>query len=337
MKKAMKVRHRKKWWKITTVIVIIFLIILLLASNIMINLALIPSWMEKTQAFETITEESLDALIQTDDIQQNHAASIEETNQWLQTVETRSLVRESKDGYRLVAQVFLQPEEKKSHKWVLLLHGYTGWKEEMYPFACQYAKQGYQILVPDMRCQGESEGDFIGMGWTDRIDNKIWLSYIIEQDPDAEIVLHGQSMGAACALLMAGEDDLPDQVKAVISDCAYSDAYQMFQKQLKEWFHLPAFPLLDTANLMLQLRGGYDLKKVRPIEAVEKSKIPILFIHGKSDEMVPYQMSVNMYESATCEKEILLIEGAGHAQAPDKDPETYYTTIFGFLSSYIGD
>lgn len=79
----------------------------------------------------------------------------------------------------------------------------------------------------------------------------LWINYILDQDPEAEIVIHGQSMGAACALMMTGREDLPENVKAVVSDCAYTDAYTMFQEKITQWFHLPAFPILDTANLML--------------------------------------------------------------------------------------
>ena len=120
-----------------------------------------------------------------------------------------------------------------------------------------------------MSCQGESDGDFIGMGWTDRLDNRIWLDYILEQDPQAQIVLQGQSMGASCALLMA-EEELPENVIAVVSDCAFSDAYEMFQKQMKDWFSLPAFSLLPLSNQMLQLRGGYDLHNASPIKNTGK-------------------------------------------------------------------
>ena len=85
----------------------------------------------------------------------------------------------------------------------------------MYPFATWYNEKGWHVIAPDMRCQGESQGDFIGMGWTDRKDNLLWLDYILEQDPEAQIVIHGQSMGAACALMMTGDGELPDSVKAV--------------------------------------------------------------------------------------------------------------------------
>lgn len=302
----------------------------------LVSLAFVPSFMEKTELFNTVTEVSMDALVQTDDVKDNHASLLTQTKEWLKEApaEKRSVTTE--DGYRLIGVVF-SPEtdsgSEPSHKWVLLLHGYTGWKEELYPIAFQYVQQDYHALVPDMRCSGESEGDFIGMGWTDRLDNQLWLAEILAEDPDAEIVLHGQSMGAACALMMSGET-LPEQVCAIVSDCAYTDAYSMFAKQMKDWFGLPSFPLLDSMNLMLQLRGGYDLKKASALNAVQKTSLPVLFIHGKEDDMVPVAMAQELYEAASGEKELLIIPGAGHAQAMDKNPELYFDTVFRFLESH---
>lgn len=324
--------YRKK--KIRNILLFILFLLFIaywIACYFAVSLALVPSFMEKTDAFEEVTETATEALVQTSDIQNNHAAAIQKTNEWLQTASYEKLTATTTDGYQLIATSFAPQEE--SHLWVLLLHGYTGWKEEMYPIACEYVARGYHALVPDMRCSGESEGDFIGMGWTDRLDNMLWLDQIIAKDPDAKIVIHGQSMGAACALMMSGEK-LPSQVCAIVSDCAYTDAYQMFAKQMKDWFGLPSFPLLDSMNLVLQLRGGYNLKHASALKAIKKTSLPVLIIHGDQDDMVPVDMAYQLYDAAGGEKELLIIPGAGHAQAMDKDPQTYYETTFQFLKEH---
>lgn len=301
--------------------------------NFLVSAALVPSFMEKLESFERITEESYAAQVQTSDIKVNRQLALNAADEWIKMCVRdggcQKISTETEDGFTLVAQEFFS--EKESHKWVLLLHGYTGWKEEMYPFAYWYYGEGYHIIAPDLRCQGESEGDFIGMGWTDHYDSMLWIDYILSQDPDAVIVLHGQSMGAATALMMTGEEDLPVNVCAVVSDCAYTDAYSMFGEKVKEWFSLPAFPLVDSACLALKLRGGYDLRDASALEAVRKSSTPTLFIHGDADAMISVQMSKDLYEAAACKKELLIVEGAGHAQAQDKDPDTYYGTIKRFL------
>ncbi len=343
--------NRKKVMIRSCLVVSVFFVSYFILVNTLVSAALVPSFMEKLEAFERITEESYAAQVQTSDIKNNRTAFQIETREWLETAEIQKLSRKTKDGYTLIAAEFpagsqekqkeevltgkktVNPEE--SHNWVLLLHGYTGWKEEMYPFAYWYHQKGYHVLVPDLRCQGESEGDFIGMGWTDHFDCMIWIDYILSKDPEARIVLHGQSMGAATALMIAGEEELPSQIKAVISDCAYTDAYSMFGEKIKEWFGLPAVPFVDSACLVLKLRGGYDLKDASAIEAVQRSQIPTLFIHGDDDRMISVQMTKDLYEAAVCPKELLIVEGAGHAQSQDKDPDTYYGSIQSFLAQQV--
>lgn len=327
-------KNRKK--KITIsicVIIALFIILYFALVNFLVSAALVPSFMRKLESFQRITDESYAAQVQTSDIKVNRQRALNATKEWLETTECQKISATTDDGYKLIAEEFFTEEE--SHKWLLLLHGYTGWKEEMYPFAYWYNTQGYHVIAPDLRCQGESEGDFIGMGWTDHYDCNLWIDYILSQDPEAEIVLHGQSMGAATALMMTGEEDLSENVVAVVSDCAYTDAYSMFGEKVKEWFYLPAFPIVDTACLVLKVRGGYNLKDASAIDAVKKSKVPTLFIHGEDDALISVQMTKDLYEAASCRKKLFIVEGAGHAQSQDKDPDAYYNAVKAFLDENV--
>jgi len=327
------VRRRVRWRLILGLLLALLAAAYILLVNFLVSAALVPSFMERLEAFQTVTEQSYAQQVKTSDIQENRSAALAETRQWLETADREKLTITSLDGYRLVAESF--PADRDSHAWVILLHGYTGWKEEMYPFGLWYHRQGFHVLAPDLRCQGESQGDFIGMGWTDRSDVRLWIQQILERDPLAQIVLHGQSMGGACALMLSGMEDLPENVRAVVSDCAYTDAYSMFCQDIGDWFGLPAFPLVDSANLCLQLRGGYDLKRASALEAVGLRDMPRLIIHGDRDRMIPVEMAYRLYDAAAGEKELLIISGAGHAQSQDKDPSGYYGGLEAFLRKYI--
>lgn len=298
----------------------------------LVSACLVPSFMDKLNAFEDITRKCYSEQVQTADIRENRTQLLSETEEWLEKTERGKVQVRTADGYLLTAAEF---PAQAGDKWVLLLHGYTGWKEEMYQFACWYHKQGYSVLVPDLRCQGESEGDFIGMGWTDHFDCELWIAHILERSPEARIVLHGQSMGAATALIMAGSPEVSDHIKAVVSDSAYTSGYEMFGDKITEWFHLPAAPFVDSSCVMLRLRGGYNLKDASPLRAVSSSGIPTLFIHGDEDRMIDVNMSYELFEAAACEKELFIVEGAGHAQAQDKAPDVYYGRISAFLGRYL--
>lgn len=299
----------------------------------LVSACLVPSFMDRLNAFEDITRKCYSEQVQTSDIKENQSKLLADTAKWLETANRGRISARTPDGYTLIAAQF--PAKQESDKWVLLLHGYTGWKEEMYQFAYWYYEQGFHVLVPDLRCQGESEGDFIGMGWTDHYDCELWVSYILEQTPEAKIVLHGQSMGAATALLMAGSPEASEHIAAVVADSAYTEAYEMFGDKITEWFHLPAAPFVDSACVMLRLRGGYNLRDASPLRAVAGSSVPTLFIHGDQDRMIDVGMSYELFEAAAGEKELFIVEGAGHAQAQDKDPTEYYGRIDTFLKRHL--
>ena len=325
--------------KILAAILLVLFILYWAAVNILVSAVLVPSFMEKLDAFQRISEQSYAEQVQETEMKQNLTAMTVVGKVWGRQQGIEQVEIMSEDGYRLKG-VLMQAsgdaaeagqQSAGPHRWVVLLHGYTGSKEMMYGYAYWYWTHGYSVLAPDFRCQGESEGDYIGLGATDSKDLEGWIDLILEREPEAEIVLHGLSMGASTALMYCGQENVPDNIKAVISDCAFTDAYSMFKEKIGSWFHLPAFPVVDSAELMIRLRAGYDLKETSPLKAVSASSVPTLFIHGEEDRMIPVSMCRELYDAAACEKEIMIVEGAGHAQAADKDPARYFEEVEKFL------
>ena len=224
--------------------------------------------------------------------------------------------------------------QNDSNKWVITVHGYTSEGINMSSYAKNYYDIGYNVLIPDLRSHGSSEGDYIGMGWDDRLDIIDWINTILEYNPNAEIVLHGVSMGAATVSMVSGED-LPSNVKAIVADCGYTSVWDEFAYQLDDLFSLPEFPILNVSSLVAKVRAGYFLGEASTLKQVAKSKTPILFIHGDEDDFVPYYMMEELYNATSSEKEMLTIKNAGHAKASEVDPETYWTTVSNFTSKYI--
>ena len=148
-------KKKKRLKRILPVVLAVLFLLYIGLANILVSAALVPSFMERLEAFSRITEDSVNALVHTSDIQQQYQKSWEETREWAKNAHGQKLTKETEEGYKLVAQEVYTEEE--SHKWVLLLHGYTGWKEAMYPFAMWYNQRGHHVLAPDMWCQGESE------------------------------------------------------------------------------------------------------------------------------------------------------------------------------------
>ena len=221
-----------------------------------------------------------------------------------------------------------------SNVWTIIIHGYMSQGDEMIEYTKQFNKKGYNVLLLDLRGHGTSEGDYVGMGWHDRLDIIDWINYIVNKNSENKIILYGISMGAATTMMTTGEN-LPSNVKLAISDCGYTSTWDEFGYKLKELFNLPTFPVLNAASTVCNIRAGYNFKQASSVEQVKKSNTPTLFIHGSEDTFVPFEMLEVVYNAASCEKEKLVVEGAGHGMSSTVNPDLYWNTIDNFIAKYI--
>lgn len=244
--------------------------------------------------------------------------------------ETVSLV--SRDDLKLKARMIRHPE--KTSKVAVLAHGYMGQAAQMGEYAHYFYELGYDVLVPDNRAHGKSDGKYVGFGWLDRLDYVDWINQINElYEEEANIVLFGISMGAATVMMTSGEP-LPPQVQAVIADCGYDTVENELRYQLKQMFNLPAFPLVPLTSLYTQYKVGYGFKEASAIKQLEKNKLPLLIIHGDQDDFVPTSMTEKLYQATKGPKELVIIKGAKHAESWDVDNEQYKQVVRQFLERH---
>lgn len=262
-------------------------------------------------------------------IKKNQEEENQLASQWSNSIKNEKVEVTAKDGITLRGTEYIKDD--KINNWVIVLHGYHSNPESVISVGMHFSEKGYNVLILYMRATGESEGEYIGMGWLDKDDLKCWIDLIVKQNSNANIVLHGSSMGAA-TVLMASGDELPNNVKAIIEDSGYTSVWDIFASEAKARFNLPEFPVLNMFEIVANYRAKYDIKEASALEQVKKATVPILFIHGDSDDFVPEYMCEKLYESANCKKDKLIIHGAGHTESRYKEPDIYYNKIFDFLS-----
>ena len=256
------------------------------------------------------------------------------TSTWLDNVEIEPVEIQSQDDLTLKGNIYYADES--SHDWALLLHGYRDSSASMRNFAAVYNQElNINCLLPDMRACGDSEGTYLGMGYLDSRDALGWIDLIVELDPEANIFISGVSMGGATTMMISGLE-LPDNVKCFIEDCGYTSVWDIFAHELDYLFHLPTFPVLDTASLICSLKASYSFKEASSLERLAVSTKPMMFIHGEDDSFVPFEMLDKVYEAKKVGEKIkLVIEDAGHAEAYLREPETYFSNTFNFLNTYL--
>lgn len=261
-------------------------------------------------------------------------ASWGEGKDWVSQQSFENVELISDDG--LLLKGYLLLSERAEGRTAIIAHGYSGKGKDMGAFAkIYYEHMGYNVLIPDARGHGESAGDYIGFGWPERKDYLKWISYIIDKTgAKAQIVLHGVSMGGATVLMTSGEE-LPPQVKAIVSDCAYSSVKAQLAYQLRRMYRLPSFPFVPIASLVTRLKAGYSFSEASALNQVRKAKVPILFIHGDADSFVPFKMMDELYEVCQSPKEKLVVPQAGHGLAYDMDKSSYVNVVTAFVHRFV--
>jgi uncharacterized protein len=255
-------------------------------------------------------------------------AKLEEILEWTEEQTFETVEVESHDGLTLSAALLKQ--EDPQGKAVILAHGYKGSNEQMPGVTKFYYEQGYDVLKPDARGHGESEGDYIGYGWDDRKDYQEWVNLLVDEYGEENIYLHGFSMGAATVLMTSGEK-LPPEVKGIIADSGYTSVKEELAHQLKYMYHLPPFPLMEITSAVTKLRAGYTFTEASAVEQVKKNKLPLFIIHGDQDELVPTEMADVLYEAASGEKQLWIVPGAGHTEAYTLAEEEYQKRLKAFI------
>lgn len=255
-----------------------------------------------------------------------------EGDAWLDSKEHSHIVIQNSENKPIHGYIVKAVEP--SDKWLICIHGYTSSPKGMGSYALHYHNRGYNVLLPCLRGHDISEHRSISMGWLDRLDILDWIKYLIDLYGDIQIVLHGVSMGAATVMMTTGED-LPTNIKCAVADCGFSSVWDEFKNEMKETYHVPAFPVLYAGDLATRVIAGYGFKEASSVKQVAKSKTPTLFIHGEKDLFVPYRMLDLNYNAAACEKEKLSIPDAEHAEAHLVHPEIYWDNTFKFVEKYV--
>lgn len=233
---------------------------------------------------------------------------------------------------------YLMKPEKPSDVYVLGAHGYTSdGRSEFCCIAQYYLKCGVNVFLPDHTASGASEGKYIGFGYYESTDCLKWLDYLKSNfGSDIKIILHGVSMGAATVMMMSASEKLPENVKIIVSDCGYTGAWEEFEYKLDEMKIPGKDILLNSVNYINKKKAGYDFKDVKPIECVKNAKVPMLFIHGGGDTFVPTFMGEQVYEACGANyKELLIIDGADHAQSFVDGREEYEEKLSEYLEKFV--
>lgn len=250
---------------------------------------------------------------------------------WYENQPRSELTITSRDGLLLYADLI---EAENPVGLVVAAHGFRSWPAREFALIAKHLhEQGYTVLYPYMRAHRKSEGKYITFGVKERYDIAAWAKLLAQKHPDLPLFLYGQSMGGATVIMVSGLD-LPKNTRGIIADSAFYSPKDVIGTALVRSYKIPIFPMLPAMDLWARIVAGYSLTTTTCQDALDKTDLPFLFIHGTEDDLVPYEMGLQNYEHCHTQKEMLTVKGAAHCCSYYADPVRYLSHLDGFLKKY---
>ena len=260
-----------------------------------------------------------------------YGKAMQAAHQWLTEHNAQDIWTTSIDGKKLHG---LWVPADNAIGTVLLVHGYRS--TPLLDFAIAfpfYYERGFNILVPDQRSHGKSEGKFITFGVMESGDMEQWIYYHNKNYGLFPLVLHGLSMGASTVLYMA-DRALPDNVKGLVADCGFTSPKEILSSVFKSVTHLPALPSILVAECCVRFLAGFSLWQCDSRRSLATAKLPVMMVHGKDDDFVPCKMTEESFAACISEKSLLLVDGAKHGVSFLVEPDQYHEMLSKFIEKY---
>ena len=244
---------------------------------------------------------------------------------WYDPLEKTDYTVKSDDDYTLHVQLLKNPGD--TNRYVIISHGNIDNRFGALRYAYMFLEQGFNVIIYDLRGHGMNEPALCTYSAKERKDLLALIRDSRERYPNMMFLgLHGKSLGAATSVAVLEEKP---PVDFVVADCGFSEMVPVLKAKLRG-MHLPAF-LVNLGSVCAKICFGYSYSDMRPIDCLKENHIPILFIHGAADELIPPEHSEKMHRATAGYSELHLIPGAGHSMSIFTDPETYSNLVKNFI------
>ena len=233
------------------------------------------------------------------------------------------------DGLRLAGRYYHQ---RDGAPLAILFHGYRGTPARDFSGGTQlYRDEGFNLLMIEERAHCTSEGHTVTFGVKERQDCLKWIEYAQKRfGEDTPVLLCGSSMGAATVLMASGLR-LPDCVKGIIADAPFTNPKEIIVKVCRDR-KLPPRIVWPLLRLGARIYGGFDPTGADAAEAVKRSPVPILLIHGEDDRFVPCEMGRRIAAANPDRVELHMFPHAGHGLSFLVDRPRYEQIARTFLA-----
>lgn len=219
------------------------------------------------------------------------------------TTAANDVLFRTSDGVQLHGWLF-----RSRQPLLIFFHGNAGNITDRAPIAAELARRGISVLLFDWRGYGKSEGSPSESGLFE--DALAAYDFGHAQIPD--IVLYGESLGGPYAAYVATKR----KARCAIIENSF-----------------PSLAAIGNALYKPVPLGWFAPFSLRTARWLNQAGLPVLVMHGKRDQVIPFAVGMQLYEQLHVRKELLVSETAGHCEIANVEPQRYYDTVVKFIRS----
>jgi len=243
------------------------------------------------------------------------------------------------DGELGVHEAWFIPGERES--WLIFVHGNGMTRADgIRMFDAATASRMPMLVITYRNDEGapEAPDGRLTYGEHEWRDVESAVQYALNQGAES-VVLMGVSMGGGVVTAFLLESELTEHVSGVVLDAPMLDFEAAVEFQAKdESLPLVGLPipgtLISAAEWFTARRYGLDWDYLDYLDRADELDQPILLFHGTEDETVPIATSEELAERRPdLVRDFVVVEGAGHVESWNVDPDGYLDHVVAFLDS----
>ncbi|XP_051125525.1 uncharacterized protein LOC127247629 [Andrographis paniculata] len=215
---------------------------------------------------------------------------------------------------------------------VIYCHGNSGCRADANEAAVVLLPSNITVFTLDFSGSGLSDGDYVSLGWHEKNDLKVVISYLRSNEKVSRIGLWGRSMGAVTSLLYGAEDP---SIAGMVLDSAFSNLFNLMLELAEVYkIRLPKFTVkmaLQYMRRVIQKKAKFDIMRLDCIQVAPKTFIPALFGHAKDDKFINPHHCDAIFKSYVGDKNIIKFDGDHNSSRP----QFYYDSVSIFFYNVL--